>query len=154
MIQSHKKLLEECYNLSQKLLAKDGYITPLYILIKDGSGFPIVHNVQDLDISKYATAVIHYADEHNMDAAILICEQKMLTGGRKDPDMQPYINGDKSIMEHPDCKRHLTGCYMTAHGHHETMVAEIHTEPSRGTKYVMEPLWLENIETTFLTPWR
>jgi hypothetical protein len=153
MNQLHKNLLEQCYNLSQKILANDGYITPVYILIKDDAGFPIVHDI-DISISQYANIVIEYASDHNMDAAILICEQNILTGNKTDPEMQPYINGEKPIMEHPDYKRHLTGCYMTAEGHHETMVAEIHTEPSKGTKYVMEPVWLDDIETTFLTPWR
>jgi len=154
MNKHHKELLEQFYNMSQQVLATEGYITPLYVLIKGKTATPMVHNLDDVPLSKYATIVVEYASDNDMDAAILICEQKMLKGREKDPDMQPYINGDKPITDHPDCKRHLTGCYMTAEGHYETMIAEIYTEPSKGTQYVMEPDWLENIKTNFLLPWR
>jgi len=149
----HKEMLETFFNTAQILLAKEGQVHPLYILIKGKSTIPVMHEGK-LDMNEYANAVIEYASDNNMDAAVLICEQTMLMGKKSSPDMQPYINSEKSISEHPDSRPHLTGILMTAEGEYNTMVAEIHTEPSKGTKYIFEPIWLEDTKTNFLMPWR
>ena len=154
MDEKQKEILEGFFNTAQIILAKEGYVKPLYILIKDTNVMPILHQGQFKNIIEYATLVTEIGDAQDMDAAILICEQDMLKGKEDNPDMQPYISGEKRIKEHPDCRPYLLGSHMTAEGKYNTMIAEIHTEPSKGTKYVFEPEWMENIETNYLVPWR
>ena len=153
MDEMHKEMLETFFNTAQLMLAKNGQVRPLYILIKGKETMPVLHE-GGLDMIEYANAVIEYASDNDMDAAVLICEQDMLMGKKSAPDMQPYINSEKSISEHPDSRPHLTGILMTAEGVYNTMVAEIHIEPSNGTKYIFEPIWLEDTKTNFLMPWR
>jgi len=153
MDEDQKILLEEFFNSAQLLLATDGYVSPLYILLKDKTATPITHDGK-ITVAEYANVVTEMACDDDMDAAILICEQTMVRSKNDDPGMQPYLNGEKPIREHPNAKHYLMGCFMTAEGKYETMVAEIHTEPSKGTRYVFEPEWMENVATNYLVPWR
>jgi hypothetical protein len=153
MDEKQKELLEGFFNTAQLMLAKDGKVKPLYILIKEQNAMPVFYEGQ-MTTEEYANTVTEIAYEQNMDAAILICEQNMVRGHKDAPEMQPYISGEKGVKEHPDCKSYLMGCFMTAEGEYETMIAEIHTELSKGTKYVFEPEWIDDTQTNYLVAWR
>jgi hypothetical protein len=153
MDENYKKLLEQFYNTAQLILAKNGYVTPLYVLIKDNSVMPVIQE-NYTDINKYAEVVTQIASDQSSDAVILICEQYMVMGRKESKNMQDYISGQKKVSEHPNAKPYLTGCFMTAEGDHDSMIAEIHIEPSKGTRYIFEPEWIKDSQNIYLLPWR
>jgi hypothetical protein len=146
----HKELAEQIYNSATFSLAETGNDSPLFIIIKDNQVTPIlIPPGFEVDISGYAMLSLHYAQEAQADALIIISSMWVVL-----ENVEALETGIRP-SEHPDREHYFNLIYFSADGKEiESIAGKVETDIS-GTKFVREHDWLDSVQAfDWLQPWK
>jgi hypothetical protein len=151
MDQEEKEMSEEVFNGASMVLADQGRVTPVYLIVKDKLMNPVVGH-PGITAQQLASSAVNIAHEINADAIVLVCEQWMVKMKKGTKEAQDYLDGTKRPSESPDAKSYLTLTYMEKTGEASSLIGKIHTSLN-GVNFIRDSKWIDDTATNMITPW-
>lgn len=128
------KLFDDyCFILTEK-----GNIMPTYFLVKDKEIIKVVN--KGVDQKFYMSFVLHQATQKDAEALVLISENNVVTGDRRDDDIKAITKGNLKISEHPNNEEYLILMYVSKDGEREGLFGKIEKDPT-GVKFIRNHEW-------------